>query len=140
MTRRIGKMTLTFNETHYSNLLSRHQPKLIKTEAENDRALSVVEELMHRSNLTPEEDELLNLLVVLIERFEVAFYQCGAESTPHSMLVFLMEQQALSPTHLLPIFKSESEVQAILEGSQDLTIAQVKALANRFQVNPGVFI
>ena len=63
-------MTPTFNETHYSILLSRHQPKLIKTEAENDRALAIVKDLMHRKNLTPEEDELFNLLVALIERFE----------------------------------------------------------------------
>jgi HTH-type transcriptional regulator / antitoxin HigA len=133
-------MTLTFNTTQYSDLLSRHQPKLIKTEAENDRALAVVEDLMHRSNLTPEEDELLNLLVVLIERFETEFYQCGAQSTPHSMLAFLMEQQDLTPTDLLPIFNTEIEIQAVLQGSQDLTITQVKALADRFQVKPMVFV
>ena len=133
-------MTPTFNETHYSTLLSRHQPKLIKTEAENDRALAIVENLMHRKNLTPEEDELLNLLVALIERFETEFYPCGAASTPHSMLEFLMDQQDLTHTDLLPIFNSESEVNAVLKGDQDLTITQVKALADRFQVKPIVFV
>jgi HTH-type transcriptional regulator / antitoxin HigA len=133
-------MTLTFSPTQYSELLSRHQPKLIKTEAENDRALAVVEELMHRSDLTPEEDELLNLLVLLIERFETEFYQCGAASTPHSMLEFLMEQQDITQTDLLPIFASESEVQAVLKGDRDLTITQVKALATRFNVKPNAFI
>jgi HTH-type transcriptional regulator / antitoxin HigA len=133
-------MTLTFSPTQYSELLSRHQPKLIKTEAENDRALAVVEELMHRSDLTPEEDELLNLLVLLIERFETEFYQCGAASTPHSMLEFLMEQQDITQTDLLPIFASESEVQAVLKGDRDLTISQVKALATRFHVKPTAFV
>jgi antitoxin component HigA of HigAB toxin-antitoxin module len=70
------------------------QMPIIKTEAENDRALAIVEDLMHQSNLTPEEDELLNLLVI----------------------------------------------QAVLQGSQDLTITQVKALADRFQVKPMVFV
>jgi HTH-type transcriptional regulator / antitoxin HigA len=124
------------------------RPKLIKTEAENDRALAVVEDLMHRwsttdrrsSNLTPEEDELLNLLVLLIERFETEFYQCGAASTPHSMLEFLMEQQDITQTDLLPIFASESEVQAVLKGDRDLTITQVKALATRFNVKPTAFV
>jgi HTH-type transcriptional regulator / antitoxin HigA len=133
-------MTLTFSPTQYSELLSRHQPKLIKTEAENDRALAVVEDLMHRSDLTPEEDELLNLLVLLIERFETEFYQCGAASTPHSMLEFLMEQQDITQTDLLPIFASESEVQAVLKGDRDLTITQVKALATRFNVKPTAFV
>jgi HTH-type transcriptional regulator / antitoxin HigA len=133
-------MTPTFSETNYSTLLSRHQPKLIKTEAENDRALTIVEDLMHRKNLTPEENELLNLLVALIERFETEFYQCGAASTPHSMLEFLMDQQNLTHVDLLPIFHSESEVNAVLTGDQDLTITQVKALADRFQVKPIVFV
>ncbi len=135
-------MTLTFNETQYSTLLSRYQPKLIKTEAENDRALAIVEDLMERgpTTLTPEEDELLNLLVVLIERFETEFYQCGAASTPQSMLEFLMDQQNLTHLDLLPIFNSEAEVQAVLKGDRDLTITQVKALADRFQVKPIVFV
>ncbi len=133
-------MTPTFSETQYSTLLSRHQPKLIKTEAENDRALAIVEDLMHRADLTPEEDELMDLLVVLIERFETEFYQCGSASTPHSMLEFLMEQQSLTHHDLRPIFKSEAEVNAILNGDRDLTITQVKALADRFHVKPIVFV
>jgi HTH-type transcriptional regulator / antitoxin HigA len=133
-------MTLTFSPTQYSELLSRHQPKLIKTEAENDRALAVVEDLMRRPDLTPEEDELLNLLVLLIERFETEFYQCGAASTPHSMLEFLMEQQDITQADLLPIFTSESEVQDVLKGDRDLTITQVKALATRFNVKPNAFV
>jgi HTH-type transcriptional regulator / antitoxin HigA len=132
-------MTLTFSPTQYSELLSRHQPKLIKTAAENDRALAVVEELMHQPNLTPEEDELLNRLVLPIERFETEFYQCTA-STPHSMLEFLMEQQDITQTDLLPIFASESEVQAILKGDRNLTITQVKVLATRFNVKLTAFV
>ncbi len=40
--------------------------KIIKTEEENEKALAIVEELMHRSNRTPEEDELYELLITLI--------------------------------------------------------------------------
>jgi HTH-type transcriptional regulator / antitoxin HigA len=133
-------MTLTFSETQYSELLSHHQPKLIKTEAENDRALATVEDLMHRTDLTPEENELLKLLVLLIERFETEFYQAGAQSSPQSMLEFLMDQQALTPADLLAIFPSESEVQAVLQGNRDLTLTQVKALATRFNVKPNAFV
>jgi HTH-type transcriptional regulator / antitoxin HigA len=133
-------MTLTFNETKYSTLLARHQPKLIKTEAENDRALAIVEDLMNRIDLTPEEDELLNLLVVLIERFETEFYQSGSSSSPHSILGFLMDQQNLTDLDLLPVFNTESEVKAVLNGDRDLTISQIKALAERFHVQPIVFV
>jgi HTH-type transcriptional regulator / antitoxin HigA len=74
MTRRNGKMTLTFNPEKYKDLLAHHQLKLIQTEAENDRALAVVEELMDQRDRTPEEDALYHLLMVLIEKFEQSHY------------------------------------------------------------------
>ena len=40
-------MILTFSTEKYSELLVKYQPKLIKTEEENEKALAVVEELMH---------------------------------------------------------------------------------------------
>ncbi|WP_193372250.1 hypothetical protein [Nostoc punctiforme] len=52
-------MTLTFNSDIYSQLLSQHQPWIIKTEEENEKFLETVEELLSRSHLTPEEDALL---------------------------------------------------------------------------------
>ncbi|WP_199313911.1 transcriptional regulator [Planktothrix sp. FACHB-1365] len=67
-------MTLTFNPDKYKELLSQYQPKIIRTEAENEKALAIVEELMHRPDRTPEEDELYELLIVLIERFEQEYY------------------------------------------------------------------
>lgn len=66
-------MTLTFNPDNYSKLLAQYQPKLIRTEAENKNALTIVEELMHRQNRSLEETELYELLVILIEKFEREF-------------------------------------------------------------------
>jgi HTH-type transcriptional regulator/antitoxin HigA len=83
-------MTLTFNTETYKELLSRYQSKVIITEEENEKALAIVEELMHRKDRTPEEDELYELLIFLIEKFEWGFYSRKA-ITPHSMLLFLME-------------------------------------------------
>ena len=36
-------MTLTFNQERYKDLLSEYQPKLIKTEVENEQALVMVQ-------------------------------------------------------------------------------------------------
>ncbi len=46
-------MTLTFNPEIYSELLSKHQPRIIKTEEENENFLTIVEEFLSRPNLTP---------------------------------------------------------------------------------------
>lgn len=37
-------MTLTFNPDKYKELLSQYQPKIIRTEAENEKALASVDE------------------------------------------------------------------------------------------------
>ena len=67
-------MTLTINREIYSQLLSTYQPRIIKTEEENEQFLEVVEELLARKDLTPEEGTLLELLVKLIEDFEDKHY------------------------------------------------------------------
>ena len=60
-------MTLTFNPDKYKELLTVYLPKVIKTEAENEQALAIVEDLMHRKR-SPEENELYQLLITLIEK------------------------------------------------------------------------
>jgi len=46
------------NSDKYKELLAHYQPKLIRNEEENEKALAIVEELMHRANRSPEEDEI----------------------------------------------------------------------------------
>jgi HTH-type transcriptional regulator/antitoxin HigA len=84
-------MTLTFNPDKYKELLTVYLPKVIKTESENEQALIIVEDLMHRKR-SPEENELYQLLITLIEKFEQEYYQSNQQNNPSSMLLFLLEQ------------------------------------------------
>jgi len=138
--RRAGKMTLTFNPDKYSQLLVRYQPKLIRTEEENEKALAIVEELMHRPNRSPEENELYELLITLIEKFEREFYSPGESSTPHSMLAFLMEQQNVKSEDLLGIIGAEEVVAEVIKGKREMTQEQAKAIGKFFKVEPSLFI
>jgi HTH-type transcriptional regulator/antitoxin HigA len=133
-------MTLTFNSEKYSQLLVRYQPKLIKTEEENERALSIVEELMHSPNRSPEENELYELLIALIEKFEQEFYSPGEASTPHSMLVFLMEQQNVKQEDLIGVIGAEEVVAEVVKGKREMTQEQAQAIGKFFQVEPSLFI
>lgn len=133
-------MTFTFNSSKYSELLSQYQPKLIRTEADNERALAIAEELMHRPNRSPEESELYELLIVLIEKFEQECYQPGLDSSPDSMLRFLMEQQGLAMADLADVLGSEVIATETLAGDHELSIAQVKTLSALFKVDPSVFL
>ena len=95
---------------------------------------------MHRSDRSPEETELYELLILLIEKFEQEAYAPGATSTPHSMLLFLMEQRNLRQTDLIGILGSKGVVSEVVNGKRDISKAQAKALAEFFLVDPGCFI
>lgn len=132
-------MPLTFSDHKYSNLLVKYQPKLIKTEEENERALAVVEELMHLEERSPEEDALYELLIVLIEKFENEFYCPGSRSNPHAMLAFLMEQQDVKPEDLLGVVGSQDVVFELVNGRGEINHQLAEVLGNFFPVDSSLF-
>ncbi|MEB3339605.1 transcriptional regulator [Okeania sp.] len=125
-------MTLTFSSKKYSELLAKYQLKVIKTESENEKALAILEELMHIQNLTPEPETLYELLIVLIEMFEQDFYHPGSASTPDSMLRFLMEQQGVNFADLVKVIGSERVGIDLINGTEEITSEQAKILGNFF--------
>ena len=139
MTKTTGKMTLTFDSDKYSSLLSQYQPRIIKNEDENEIFLKIVESLLSRENLTPEEDTLLELLVKLIEDFEEKHYQLNV-STPQSRLIHLMEARSLEPADLIEILGTIEMVTELINGQLDITKKQAEALGKFFHVNPGLFL
>lgn len=139
MTKATGKMTLTFDSDSYSSLLSQYQPRIIKNEDENEIFLEIVESLLSRKNLTPEEDTLLELLVKLIEDFEETHYQLNA-STPHSRLLHLMDARSLEPADLVQIVGTIEMVTELINGNLEITKKQAEALGEFFHVNPGLFL
>jgi HTH-type transcriptional regulator / antitoxin HigA len=121
----------------YGNLLVQYQPRLIKTEAENAAFLAIVAELMHRPNLTPEENTLLDLLVKLIEDFEAAHYHLDV-STPRSRLHHLMEARNLDVHDLTPIVGDRAAL--IMVGDTEISLEDAIALAPFFHVKPELFL
>jgi HTH-type transcriptional regulator / antitoxin HigA len=130
-------MTPIISAERYGSLLVQYQPRIIKTAAENEAFLAVVEDLMHRSSLTPEEDALLDLLVKLIEDFEAKHYHLDV-STPHSRLLHLMEAQSLEVQDLTPIIGEH--VALLVSGNAEISLKDAIALAPIFHVNPSLFL
>lgn len=139
MIRKTGKMTISFDRDIYSKLLSKYQPRIIKTEEENEFFLEIVEELISTKNLKSEEEALLQLLVKLIEDFEDKHYQINA-STPQSRLLHLMEARSLDATDLLEIMGSRDAVVEVINDRLEITKQQAEALGRFFHVDPGLFL
>ena len=66
-------MTITMAKT-YNELLLEIQPQAITTDTENEVNLAHIERLMSMENLTPDEEKILELLLLLSERFEEEAY------------------------------------------------------------------
>jgi HTH-type transcriptional regulator / antitoxin HigA len=132
-------MTLTFNTEKYKEVLSEYQPRLIKTEAENERALAIVERLMNLPDRSPEQEEIYELLVILIERFEQEFYKPDRSKNSGSMLSFLMDQRDFKPINLVSIFDSEAAVEDAIAGHAHIDRTTADRLAELFHVDASLF-
>jgi HTH-type transcriptional regulator / antitoxin HigA len=131
-------MIHTINRNVYGDLLAQHQPKAIETEAENEAAILLAESLEHRQR-TPEEDALLELLIILIEKFEETSYPLpNLES--NRMLLHLMEARNMKQEELVGVIGSRGVVSEIVNGKRSISKAQAKVLGELFHVSPSLFI
>jgi HTH-type transcriptional regulator / antitoxin HigA len=133
-------MTLTFDRQTYANLLSEVLPVAIKTDDEYQRALTIVESLMHKTNSTPEEDQLLELFVILVEKFELEQYPTQQSSTPHSRLIHLMEANNLQPQDLETVLGSHPIATEIMAGTRIISATDAQKLADRFHLPVKLFL
>lgn len=130
----------TINPQKYGKLLAKVRPTVIQTEAENNRMLTLVEQLMAKGdNLSPEEGELLRLLGKLIADFEEKFYHLD-EAEPHEVLKELMDARGLKQTDLAQLFGSKGRASEVINGKRAISKAQAKALAEFFHVSAELFI
>jgi HTH-type transcriptional regulator/antitoxin HigA len=130
----------TLTETVYGKLLSQTRPRVIKTEAENERALAEVEALDTLGRpLTSEEEALAELLTMLIVQFEDAHYSFG-RLEPLDALRELMEVRNLRQRDLIPVFGASSVVSDVLNGKRSISKAHARKLAEFFHVPVSLFI
>jgi HTH-type transcriptional regulator / antitoxin HigA len=135
------RTALAVDTRKYARLLTRTLPAPIETEEEYERLLAQAEKLMDKgeSALTPEEEKLLDLLVMLVEQYEEKKYPIDSVS-PQAMISHLMEARGLTPKDLWPMFGSKGVASEVLNGKRAVSKAQAKKLAEFFHVSPAVFI
>ena len=131
-------MIHTINRNIYGDLLAQHQPKAIENEAENEAAITLAESLEHRQR-TPEEDALLELLIILIEKFEETSYPLPSLKSD-LMLLHLMEARNMKQEELVGVIGSRGVVSEIVNGKRSISKAQAKVLGELFHVSPSLFI
>jgi HTH-type transcriptional regulator/antitoxin HigA len=130
----------TLTETVYGALLSQTRPRVIKTEAENERAIAELEALDTLGRpLTSEEEALGELLTMLIVPFEDVHYPLG-HASPLDALRELMEVRNLRQRNLIHVFGASSVVSNVLNGKRSISKAHARKLAELFHVPVSLFI
>jgi HTH-type transcriptional regulator/antitoxin HigA len=110
------------------------------TDKQYRKLIKVLDELIDEvgNNEKHQLAPLLETVGNLIEEYENDhFIQPTAE--PIEVLKFLMEENNLTQKDL-NILGSQGVVSEILNGKRDLNVRQIKALAEKFNISPAVFI
>ncbi len=127
-------------ERQYSELLREKRPHVIRTEAENEEALREIEALLARGDaIAPAESELLELLTLLVERFEEEHY-ATTRATSREILQELMSAHGVTQKDVAKLFPSKGIASEVLSGKRSINNAQAQKLAEHFHVSPVVFV
>jgi HTH-type transcriptional regulator/antitoxin HigA len=130
----------TLTEAAYGKLLSQAKPRVIRTKAENARALAELEALDALGRpLKREEEALADLLTVLIQQYEEASYLLG-HASPLDALRDFMEVRNLRQPDLVPIFGASSVASDVLNGKSAISKTHARKLAEFFHVLVSLFI
>ena len=112
----------------------------IHNEHDYDVAIEHLNELLDEVGTNEQHPlyELLDALGAVIYAYEEQ-HEPIPECTGRDMLQFFLDEHELVASALLEL-GSERTVQEIIHGKQELTVPQIRVLAERFHVSPAVFI
>lgn len=121
-----------------AEMIHRGAPRVIHSDKQLAEYTAALFELTGKKKTTPDEDEAIELLTLLIERYEADRFPVPA-ADPVGVLRFLMEKHHLSQKDLVPEFGAESTVSLVLSGKRNMTRDHIARLSERFHVSPSVF-
>jgi HTH-type transcriptional regulator/antitoxin HigA len=114
-------------------------PRLIQNDAELDQYNQALLKLLDVDEPTPEESAAIDLLTLLIERYDDKHHSIP-NADPVSVIRFMMDQHGLQQKDLVSEFGTKSIVSEVLSGKRKLTVDHIQKLSWRFHVSPEVFL
>ena len=111
--------------------------RAIKNETEYKKALKSLETVFDETKGSLAD--YAETLTILIDHYESENYPIK-DTEGIEVLKFLMRQNGIKQKDLVGIIGSKSSVSEILSGKRPLTLQHIRALADKFNVNPATFI
>ena len=122
-----------------AKMIAKGAPHVIHNDEELEAYTNALFRLTALENPSPSELEAIELLSLLVERYEETHYPIPLADAV-SVVPLLLEQQDLTQRDLIREFGSESAVSMFLAKERKLTLQQVRKLSARSKLPSDVFI
>ena len=130
---------MTAVDVAYGKLLREDLPHAIHNEKDYRRYLARAEDLLEKEKRSVAESRYLELLSVLIERYEQEHEPVDAPN-PLEALKELMLAKGMSQANLALLLGSSGITSEILSGKRSLSKTHIKKLAEAFNVSTDLFV
>jgi HTH-type transcriptional regulator / antitoxin HigA len=127
-------------EDRYLELVRKFPLRPLRTDADLNGAVSIIDSLIDQDDLSAPEQDYLDVLSDLVEAYE-------AEAVPMipvgdaEMLRFLIEQKGVTQSETATEAGiAESTISEVLSGKRKLNRTQIGKLARFFHIEPGAFL
>ena len=121
-----------------AEMIRQGAPHLIHSDEELAEYTQALFNLTAKADPTPEEEEAIDLITLLVERYETQHYPIP-DASPVDVLRFLLDHSGLSQRDIASDLGSESTVSLVLSGRRKLNRDHIAKLSERFHVSPAVF-
>ena len=121
-----------------AKMIERGAPHLIRSEEQLSAYTKALYRLTSEPRPTAAQVEAIELLTLLIERYEAEHYSVP-KASPSDVLRFLLDRHSLKQRDLAAELGGESVVSEVLSGKRRLNAAHIEVLSKRFRVSPAVF-
>ena len=113
--------------------------KPLRTKADHERALAVIDALMDKSDDDKEAMNDLEVLSILVEAYEEEHYPIPAPD-PIAAIEFAFEQRGWAPAERASIFGGKSRMSEVLNRKRKLSVAMMKRAAQKLSVPAEVLL
>jgi HTH-type transcriptional regulator/antitoxin HigA len=123
----------------YLGLVQRFPLRRLRSDAELDRAIAIVDELVTRGDLTAGEEDYLDVLSDLVHKYESSEHPI-APASDAEVLRYLMDSRGLNQVQLAKETGIHvSTISEVLANHRGLSRHNIGVLSRYFSVSPAVF-
>ena len=119
-----------------------HQLRPIRDEIDYDNTVEMLDRLAVLDQRTPDQEDYLETLVALVGQYDDEHYtEDLTHLSPLDSLKYLMERHEMNGSQLGDLLGGNRSLGGkVLRGERQLSKAHIRILAERFKVNPSLFL